>query len=531
MDDTGAKGIPHRRERPENTIRKSYAKSGLDASRLIITHEPHTTHPLALYMGSTAKSQSELTHGRSKKLRSARDELLAYIPAAGDSGADRKNIDLIRRLGLSPTAEEDTVRLVDVVKALRRRSDVAADELNLFRCLEGLAVMVTKHHNDAEYREALEGWSKHDIERVHIYHCLNYVLLRLDEGWRGLHLLVLVFLLRAGIRRLQTYLARARRPAALLLLLSGLGDPEFIAQRRDWMRKLLLEAMPMDTLALQRVTPLGMLQDRVKHIVRLSHTGPRYRTPNPGRDHACGSAKVDARQNRKRGIASTAGDDEASSPTKRRRLDLLDGESDEIDNERAKITELARTDFPATAESDGTDCSRFRYYGALASTSVSYDRWSRSERCRLTAISGEHRHIFRLISLTWEWTVGLPRGSSGEDIAPPCDVADSVLMVGEPSPECAIGGSIPIGTDSAATTSRDVDSNMADLCESPHGLGTGCTADVSSCDLSCSSIDASEDTGGLDVREREVGDPVPTSGIDSAAGMLICEAGDTTEAV
>ncbi|KAK1044522.1 hypothetical protein LTR74_018285 [Friedmanniomyces endolithicus] len=149
IDDTGAKGIAHRRERPEDTIRKSYAKVGLDASQLIITDEPHTTHPSALDMGSTAKTQSELIHGRSRKLRSASDYLLAYIPAAGDPCADRKNIDLIRRLGLSPTADEDTLRLVYVVKALRRRSDVAADELNLFRCLEGLAVMVAKHHKEA----------------------------------------------------------------------------------------------------------------------------------------------------------------------------------------------------------------------------------------------------------------------------------------------------------------------------------------------------------------------------------------------
>ncbi|KAK0247197.1 hypothetical protein LTS09_017658 [Friedmanniomyces endolithicus] len=51
IDDTEAKGIPHRRERPEDAIRKSYANSGLDASRLISTHEPHTTHPLALCIG------------------------------------------------------------------------------------------------------------------------------------------------------------------------------------------------------------------------------------------------------------------------------------------------------------------------------------------------------------------------------------------------------------------------------------------------------------------------------------------------
>ena len=31
--------------------------------------------------------------------------------------------------------------------------------------------------------------------------------------------------------------------------------------------------------------------------------------------------------------------------------------------------------------------------------------------------------------------------------------------------------------------------------------------------------------------EEDVGNPVPTSGDDSAAGMLVCEAGDATEAV
>ncbi|KAK1809432.1 hypothetical protein LTR12_016212 [Friedmanniomyces endolithicus] len=194
IDDTEAKSTLRRKERPEDTIRKSYKKRGLEASRLIITHDSQTMHPLALYMGSTAKNQSELTNGRWKKLCGSRDDLLGYIPAAGDPGADRKNIDLVRKLSLSSTNDQDAPRLVDVVKGLRRQSDVAADELSLFRCLEGLAVLVTKQHDEAEYREALEGWSKHDIERIHIYHCLNYVLLHLVEDWRGLHMLVLVFL-------------------------------------------------------------------------------------------------------------------------------------------------------------------------------------------------------------------------------------------------------------------------------------------------------------------------------------------------
>ncbi|KAK6401081.1 hypothetical protein LTR81_023734 [Elasticomyces elasticus] len=125
VEDPGVKAALRRRERPKDTIRNSYTNFGLDASRLTNTHEPHITHPLALYMGSTAKTQSKMTHGRSKKLRSARDDLLAYISAARDSGDDRKNIDLVRRLAHSFTAEEDvprlTPRLVDVVKALRRQ--------------------------------------------------------------------------------------------------------------------------------------------------------------------------------------------------------------------------------------------------------------------------------------------------------------------------------------------------------------------------------------------------------------------------
>ncbi|KAK1807246.1 hypothetical protein LTR12_018410, partial [Friedmanniomyces endolithicus] len=199
IDDTEAKSTFRRKERPEDTIRESYKKRGLEASRLIITHEPHTMHPLALYMGSTAKNQSELTNGRWKKLCGSRDDLLGYIPTAGDAGADRKNIDLVRKLSLSSTDDQDAPRLVDVVKALRRQSDVAADELNLFRCLEGLAVLVTKHHDEAEIanvRSIAKRWKigANMTSSASTFISLNYVLLHLVEDWRGLHMLVLVFL-------------------------------------------------------------------------------------------------------------------------------------------------------------------------------------------------------------------------------------------------------------------------------------------------------------------------------------------------
>lgn len=145
-----AKGVAGTKSQPEHAIRSSYATFGLDSSQLTITYDSHPIHPLALYMGSTAKNQAELTQARMKKLDGARSELLEYLPTAGNSGADQKDTNLIRRLCLSSLRDEDTPRLVDAVKALRRRSEVAGDELNLFRCLESLMVMVTKQHNEEE---------------------------------------------------------------------------------------------------------------------------------------------------------------------------------------------------------------------------------------------------------------------------------------------------------------------------------------------------------------------------------------------
>lgn len=56
----------------------------------------------------------------------------------------------MRRLCLPAAEDEDATRLDDAVKALRRRGDVAADQVNHSRCLESLAAMVAKHHNEDE---------------------------------------------------------------------------------------------------------------------------------------------------------------------------------------------------------------------------------------------------------------------------------------------------------------------------------------------------------------------------------------------
>ncbi|KAK3669704.1 hypothetical protein LTR78_010387 [Recurvomyces mirabilis] len=397
---TSAKGSGRTRSRPEDYIRRSYAAAGLDPSRLIITYERPSENPLELYMSSTAKGQAELTTPRMTKLKSARSTLLACLPTAGNDKADKKDANLIRRLCLSPLRDGETSRLVDVVKALRCRSEVAGDELRLFRCLESLMITVTKQHDEKEYREALTEWTKHEIECMDIYICLNYVLLRLDERWRGLHLLLLVFLLRAGVKQLQIYFARARRPAALLLLVKGLNDPDLCEKHCPWMRQLVANATLAEPLILLRSTPLSMLQDRVKHIVQPSFVAsalgydstyderalqpawpsgssqerkahdPASLSPSTAASRASdlpisvvnAAAAGLISLARKRPLSSATGYDKTTSPTKRRRLD-------DLAQDFSEIHEPADSDDLPTADSEGTNYSRFRYYGAMASTS------------------------------------------------------------------------------------------------------------------------------------------------------------------
>ena len=103
---------------------------------------------------------------------------------------------------------------------------------------------------------------------------------------------------------------------------------------------------------------------------------------------------------RKRPSASTTGYDETTSPTKRRRLDTLREESDELSGP-------ADSDGLPTAESDATSYSTFRYYGALASTSVSC--LSRMDHALLMAHtnSGKQLYVLRILRFAYK-----PMGAS-----------------------------------------------------------------------------------------------------------------------
>ncbi|KAK1021443.1 hypothetical protein LTS16_026507, partial [Friedmanniomyces endolithicus] len=250
---------PSQIEWPGDAIRASYGKFGLDIQRLIIVPEAQPFNPLTLFMSSAAKVGATLTPQRVKVLQKRRDELLASLPAVDDLATGSADIDLIKglcNLYSEPVYPQD---MMDLIRALRQRQKVTKDAMNLLQCLESFALVVTKYHAPAQYVKAVQGWSMHDLRRVSDHHCLHYVLLSLNEGWRGLHVMVVMYLLRAGVRKLQIYFASATRPAAILLLLQALNDTDMIRQHADQMRHLISKALPSQESRIGQMTPLGML--------------------------------------------------------------------------------------------------------------------------------------------------------------------------------------------------------------------------------------------------------------------------------
>lgn len=131
-------------------IRASYSRFGLDDRQLIISYTPLPLNPLALFMGSTAKTRSVLTNSSVANLVRLRDELIDHVPVAGDPHADRRNIELVRHLCKSSVEPVRPTSLVEVVKKLRLRSNVTADELNLTNFLNYSVMIVTKQYDEAQ---------------------------------------------------------------------------------------------------------------------------------------------------------------------------------------------------------------------------------------------------------------------------------------------------------------------------------------------------------------------------------------------
>ncbi|KAK3109732.1 hypothetical protein LTR53_016688 [Teratosphaeriaceae sp. CCFEE 6253] len=115
-----AKGPSHIK-RPEDAIRASYTKLGLDAPRLVIVAEAQPLNPLSLFMSSAAKAPAELIERPMRMLCERRDEILACILAAGDLETGCADIDLIKGLCDLRRNQVRPRNMMDIITVLRQR--------------------------------------------------------------------------------------------------------------------------------------------------------------------------------------------------------------------------------------------------------------------------------------------------------------------------------------------------------------------------------------------------------------------------
>ncbi|KAK1807171.1 hypothetical protein LTR12_018486 [Friedmanniomyces endolithicus] len=71
--------------------------------------------------------------------------------------------------------------------------------------------------------------------------------------------MVVLYLLRVGVRKLQDYFASATRPAAIFLLLQGLNNADMVRRHAHHVRHLISKALSSQESQIGQMTPLGML--------------------------------------------------------------------------------------------------------------------------------------------------------------------------------------------------------------------------------------------------------------------------------
>ncbi|KAK0922429.1 hypothetical protein LTR29_018256, partial [Friedmanniomyces endolithicus] len=89
-----------------------------------------------------------------------------------------------------------------------------------------------------------------------VYHCVHGVLDRLELAWRGLHLLLALFLLRIPLKKLIPLFAVATRPAGIELLSRELNKPDFSRPCLRFFRSLLARAKLSNEPELRFPSPL-----------------------------------------------------------------------------------------------------------------------------------------------------------------------------------------------------------------------------------------------------------------------------------
>ncbi|KAK0889916.1 hypothetical protein LTR57_025260 [Friedmanniomyces endolithicus] len=225
--------------------RESYGEFGFDID-LVFRHEFPDFEPCGISLAKSAKLTT-LSEGTVVKLKLRADGIKDHLTRFTQQGRMDQEVNLVRCLSKRKDIHPGHGDPIAVSMTIYQQRKGCGDVVNLCDFEMYSCMIVLRATNRPGY-EALMQKIAEEKEITYldelrgVYHCVHCVLDRLDLAWRGLHLLLALFLLRIPLKKLIPLFAVATRPAGIELLSRELNKPDFSGPCVRFLRSLLARA-------------------------------------------------------------------------------------------------------------------------------------------------------------------------------------------------------------------------------------------------------------------------------------------------
>ncbi|KAK0871028.1 hypothetical protein LTS16_026887 [Friedmanniomyces endolithicus] len=209
--------------------RESYGEFGLDID-LVFRREFPDFEPCGISLAKSAKLTT-LSEGTDVKLKLRADGIKDHLMRFTQQGRMDQEVNLVRCLSKTKDIHPghgDPIAVSMTIYQQRKgwRAVVNLCDFEMYSCMIVLRATNRPGYEALKQKIAEEKEITYLDELREVYHCVHCVLDRLDLAWRGLHLLLALFLLRISLKKLIPLFAVATRPAGIELLSSELNKPD-----------------------------------------------------------------------------------------------------------------------------------------------------------------------------------------------------------------------------------------------------------------------------------------------------------------
>ncbi|KAK1040446.1 hypothetical protein LTR74_018689, partial [Friedmanniomyces endolithicus] len=210
--------------------RESYQEFGFDID-LVFRHEFSDLEPCGISLAKSAKLTT-LSGETVVKLKLRVDGIKDHLRRFTQQGRMDQEVNLVRCLSTRKDIHPGHGDPIAVSMTIYQQRKGCRDVVNLcdfemYSCMIVLRATNRPGYEALKQKIAEEKEITYLDELRDVYHCVHCVLDRLDLAWRGLHLLLALFLLRIPLKKLIPLFAVATRPAGIELFSRELNKPDF----------------------------------------------------------------------------------------------------------------------------------------------------------------------------------------------------------------------------------------------------------------------------------------------------------------